>query len=98
MTLAPTAAPERGPSRKDSRGKTGGPLALATTTHSSIQGGMRSIPHEYTANTIAENLYSQVDSEGRQQLIFGEIIDHCKGEDAIPISEQHPPMAVNPGL
>ena len=28
-----------------------------------------------------------MDSEGCQQLIFHEIIDHCKGEDAIPISK-----------
>ena len=45
------------------------------------------IPHEYVANTIAENLYSQVDSEGRQQLIFEEIIDHQKNEEAIPIGQ-----------
>ena len=45
------------------------------------------IPHEYAANTIAENLYSQVDSEGRQQLIFQEIIDHRKNEEAIPIDQ-----------
>ena len=45
------------------------------------------IRHKYAANAIAENLYSQVDSEGRQQLIFCEIIDHRKGEDAIPISK-----------
>ena len=42
LTLAQMAAPERGLSRKDSRGKTDGQLAMATTTHSSIQGGMRS--------------------------------------------------------
>ena len=45
------------------------------------------IPHEYAANTIAENLYSQVDSEGRQQLIFWEIIDHRKNKEAIPIDQ-----------
>ena len=45
------------------------------------------IPHEYAANVIAENLYSQVDSEGHQQLIFREIINHHKGEDSIPISK-----------
>ena len=45
------------------------------------------ILHEYAANTIAENLYSQVDSEGRQQLIFREIIDHWKNEEVIPIDQ-----------
>ena len=45
------------------------------------------IPHEYAANTIAENLYSQVDSEGRHQLIFHEIIDDRKNDEAIPIAQ-----------
>ena len=45
------------------------------------------IPHEYAANTIVGNLYSQVDSEGRQQLIFEEIIDHRKNEEEIPIDQ-----------
>ena len=43
------------------------------------------IPHEYATNAIAENLYSQVDLERCQQLIFHEIIDDHKGEDTIPI-------------
>ena len=38
---------------------------------------------EYTANTIAENIYSQVDSEGRQYLMLSEIIDHKKDLSAI---------------
>jgi hypothetical protein len=32
----------------------------------------------YTANVIAENLYSQCDSKGRQFLVLDEIIDHAK--------------------
>jgi len=35
------------------------------------------------ANTIAENLYSQVDSEGRNYFLLREISDHCKDEGAI---------------
>jgi hypothetical protein len=38
---------------------------------------------EYTANTIAENIYSQVDSEGHQYLMLSEIIDHKKDLSAI---------------
>ena len=30
----------------------------------------------YFANVIAENLYSQIDSEGRQFLVLEEITDH----------------------
>jgi hypothetical protein len=36
----------------------------------------------YTANVIAENLYSQVDSEGRQFLMLDEISDHRKDKTA----------------
>jgi hypothetical protein len=38
---------------------------------------------EYAANVIAENLYSQVDSEGRQYLILNEIVDHSQDASAI---------------
>lgn len=41
----------------------------------------------YTANIIAENLYSQCDSEGRSFLVLKEIIDHEKDHSAIPISD-----------
>jgi hypothetical protein len=36
----------------------------------------------YTTNVIAENLYSQVDSEGRQFLMLEEISDHRKDKTA----------------
>jgi hypothetical protein len=39
----------------------------------------------YTANVIAENLYAQCDSEGRQFLVLDEIIDHAKDNTAIAI-------------
>ena len=39
---------------------------------------------EYTANVIAENLFSQVDSEGQQFMLLKEIIDHKKLPSAIP--------------
>jgi hypothetical protein len=37
----------------------------------------------YLANTIAENLYSQVDDEGQGFSIMSEIIDHEKDESAL---------------
>jgi hypothetical protein len=40
----------------------------------------------YTANIIAENLYSQCDSEGLLFLVLKEIVDHAKDHSAIPIS------------
>ena len=38
---------------------------------------------EYYANVIAENMLSQVDSEGRQHLLMEEITDHKKSDAAI---------------
>ncbi len=38
---------------------------------------------EFAANTIAENIYSQVDEEGNQHLLMEEIIDHKKDGSAI---------------
>ena len=37
---------------------------------------------EYAVNTIAENLYSQIDEEGFQQVLIDEIIDHRKEKHA----------------
>ena len=41
----------------------------------------------YFANMIAENLYSQVDSEGKELLAFKEICDHRKNARAISIQD-----------
>jgi len=38
---------------------------------------------EYSANIIAENLFSQCDHEGRQNLVFKEIVDHQVDSSAI---------------
>jgi hypothetical protein len=38
---------------------------------------------EYAANIIAENMYSQVDEEGRQFNIIDELVDHRMGHDAL---------------
>jgi len=42
---------------------------------------------EYSANLIAECLYSQVDDEGRQYLLMSEIIDHKKTAEAVADEE-----------
>jgi hypothetical protein len=41
----------------------------------------------YTANIIAENLFSQCDSEGRSYLVLKEIVDHSKDNSAVAIAE-----------
>jgi hypothetical protein len=41
----------------------------------------------YAANIIAENMYAQVDEEGRQFQVLEEIVDHMKDNSAVPISE-----------
>eukprot|EP01082_Thalassiosira_pseudonana_P000209 g18.t1 g18 contig1:46045-47384(+) len=41
----------------------------------------------YFANQIAENIWAQVDTEGRQVLVMQEICDHRKNERAIPIAD-----------
>jgi hypothetical protein len=40
----------------------------------------------YCANTIAENIWSQCDSEGREMRMFKEIIDHKSDERAVTIA------------
>ena len=41
------------------------------------------VVHEYTANVIAESLYSQIDDQGRQFAIMKEIVGHRKNGDAV---------------
>jgi hypothetical protein len=41
----------------------------------------------YHANVIAENLLSQVDSEGHQYVLMKEISEHQKDKTAVPSSE-----------
>ena len=86
--VGPNGGPRKGTVRKRLKGEDGCPIGqrhhnpfLNTRKYKvDIDGRL----HEYAANTIAANLYSQVDSEGRHQLIFCEMIDHRKTEDAIP--------------
>jgi hypothetical protein len=42
---------------------------------------------EYSANVIAECLYSQVDNEGNQYLLLDSIIDHKRTKEAVDDSE-----------
>ena len=42
---------------------------------------------EYTANMIAENMFAQVDDEGRQMLLLKEICDFKKDGHAVPKEE-----------
>ena len=42
---------------------------------------------EYYANVIAENLFAQVDTEGRQYMLMKEISDHRKDETAVATSD-----------
>ena len=42
---------------------------------------------KYAAKIIAENMFAQVDDEGREHLIMKEIVDHKKDHTSIPISE-----------
>ena len=42
---------------------------------------------KYFANIIVENLYSQIDSEGRQFLVLEEMTDHRTDDTAIGISD-----------
>ena len=44
---------------------------------------------EYAANVIAQNMYSQVDSQGRSHVILDSIIDYSMDDDAIPMSEKY---------
>ena len=43
--------------------------------------------HEYTANIVAENLYSRLDNEGKRYLVIKEIVGHRKDGDAVPQEE-----------
>ena len=42
---------------------------------------------EYAANIIAENIYSQVDDEGKQQVLIEDIVDHKSDATAVPKSQ-----------
>ena len=89
--VGPNGSPQKGMVKKCLKGEDGRPTGhghhnpLLDTRRYEVE--IDGIPHEYVANTIAENLYSKVDSEGRQQLIFWEIIDHRKNEETIPINQ-----------
>ena len=44
---------------------------------------------EYSANVIAENMWSQCDLEGNQHLLLDSIIDHRINEDAVKAQNKY---------
>jgi hypothetical protein len=44
---------------------------------------------EYAANVIAENIYAQVDAEGRRYMLMDPIIDHRNDENAVPKDDEY---------
>ena len=68
---------------KRSRGHDGEPIGVA---HNNLLFDTREYDVEFTygsiekyaANIIAENMFAQVDDEGREHLIMKEIVDHKK--------------------
>ena len=43
----------------------------------------------YTANLIAESLYSQIDDEGRRLQSMQEIVDHLKDDSALQVGDAY---------
>ena len=90
LDVGPDGAPRKGTVVKRLRGEDRCPIRqghynpLLDTCKYEVE--VEGIPHEFTANMIAENLYSQVDSEGRRELIFKAIIDHKKDANAIDVA------------
>jgi hypothetical protein len=48
---------------------------------------------EYAANVIAENIYAQVDADGRKYMLMEYIIDHRKDKNAVPKDDEY--VAIN---
>jgi hypothetical protein len=44
---------------------------------------------EFSANRIAECIYSQIDDEGRQYILLQDIIDHQTTNDKLPKEERY---------
>ena len=44
---------------------------------------------EYAANVIAQNMFSQVDEQGRSHVLLDSILDYSMGDDAVPMSEKY---------
>ena len=43
----------------------------------------------YFANVIAENIYSQLDTEGQERVVLSEIVDHRKDKSARMRAKRH---------
>ena len=87
----PEGGPRRGRVIKRAKGDDGRPIGrghgnpMLDTRRYEVE--IEGIPHEFSANVIAENLYSQVDSEGREELLFQSIVDHKTDATAIRQSD-----------
>jgi Reverse transcriptase (RNA-dependent DNA polymerase) len=87
-----SGAERRGRVTKRARGLDGEPIG---TSHANPLFDTREYLIEFTdgsvdryrANIIAENMYAQVDDEGRQFLLLDEITDHKADNTAIPITD-----------
>ena len=90
--VGPDGAPRKGIVVKQLRGadrcpiKQGHHNPLLDTHKYEVE--VKRIPQEFTANMIAENLYSQVDSEGQRELIYKAIINHKKDTTVIDITNR----------
>ena len=91
VDMGPEGSPLKGTVVKRLKGEDGKPIGrahynpLLDTRQYEVD--VEGVPVEFTANRIAENIYSQVDSEGRRELIFREIIDHRSDDRAISMSD-----------
>ena len=43
---------------------------------------------ELTANIIAESMYTQCDADGNQYLLLDALVDNCKDNKSISLTEQ----------
>jgi hypothetical protein len=44
---------------------------------------------DHAANVLAENIYAQVDADGRKYMLMDSIIDHRKDENSVPKDREY---------
>ena len=86
--MIPTPPLDRCPPTKNQKGEDGNPIGirhvnpiLDTREYEVLLSDGSTA--EYAANVIAENLYAQCDSEGKQYVLLNEITDHKSDASAI---------------
>ena len=85
-----TGAERRGRVVKRAKGTTGEPIGRAHAnplfdTREYVVEFTDGTTENYFANVIAENMYAQIDSEGRQYQLLQEIVDHRSDNTALTI-------------